>query len=166
MVSLAAGLGRQHLAAWEESWGRFGDQQDDSKGTGERSCAAAAPGAVSGWVQVRGHSLTCFVCAPRDTEAPCSSCCHMHVFSSKSSQPVVCVEGTFYLVSIGLCCFISCSVLGDQGLFLSQTFIKCFWVTGAGSLAQAGVFFPVQCLWLFSCIPLPLPSTCCLVFIY
>lgn len=42
MVSLAAGLGRQHLAAWEDSWGRFGDQQDDSKGTGERSCAAAA----------------------------------------------------------------------------------------------------------------------------
>lgn len=88
------------------------------------------------------------------------------VFSSKSSQPVVCVEATFYLVCVGLCCFISCSVLRDQGLFLSQTFIKCFWVTETGWLAQGGVFFPVQCLWLFSSIPLPLPSTRCRVFIY
>lgn len=97
----------------------FGDEEDDRKGTRERSGAAAAPGGVSGWVQGREHSLTWFVCALRDTEAPCSPCCHRHVFSSKSSQCGVCVEGTFYLLCVGLCCFISCSVLGDQGLLLS-----------------------------------------------
>lgn len=165
MVSPGAGLSRQHQPGRTVGLD-LGDEQDGRKGTGERSCAAAAPGGVSGWMQGRGHSLTTFVCTLRDTEAPCSPCCHMHVFSSKSSQPVVCVEGTFYLVCVGLCCFISGSVLRDQGLFLSQTFIKCFWATGTGWLAQGGVFFPVQCLWLFSCIPLPLPSTHCLVFIY
>lgn len=136
------------------------DEQDDRKGTRETSCAAAAPGGVSGW-------RTDLVCvhsgALKHLAVPAAT---NHVFSSRSSQPGVCVEGTFYLVCVGLSCFISCSVLGDQGLFLPQTFINCFWVTGTGWVAQGGVFFPVQCSCLFSCIPLPLPSTCCLVFIY
>lgn len=116
----------------------LGDEQDDRKGTRERSCAAAAPGGVPGWMEGWGHSLT-WLCVLSGTLKHLASLL-LHVFSSKSSQPVVCVEGTFYLVYVGLCCFISCSVLGDQGLLLSQTFIKCFWVTGAGWLGQGGVF--------------------------
>lgn len=95
--------------------------------------AAAAPRGISSWMHGMRCSLTGFPCAPSGSAkhlAVPAACgwrgqWHVRTFCPKSSRPVVCAKGTFYLVSVGLCRFISCSVLGDQGLFLSMTFTKC-----------------------------------------
>lgn len=68
-----------------------GDEQDDRKGTRERSCAAAAPGGVPGWMQGWGHSLTWFVCALRDAETPCIPAAAACVFLQE--QPTCCLCG-------------------------------------------------------------------------
>ena len=70
-----------------------GDEQDERKGIGERSCAATAPGGISSWMHGMRYSLTRFACAPSGTAkhlAVPPACCrrghrHVHAFRSESS---------------------------------------------------------------------------------
>lgn len=72
---------------------KLGDEQDERKGIGERSCAGAAPRGISSWMCGMRCSLTGFACTPstlgKHLAVP-PACCqrghqHVHTFRSKSS---------------------------------------------------------------------------------
>lgn len=138
LVGIWAGVRGQSQVVWEASWGEknmFGLVL--MKGGGELGCGAVRHFKPEAWdlwgmvgpccpsvlgllhpPQIVAGSL------PSSLSFLGQSCC-LHALCSASSRAAVCARGTFYLVSAGLCLFISCSLPRDQCLVLPKTFIKC-----------------------------------------